>query len=148
MQKDLTGLKKTVFYEMLELAGRVFIAVRYSENVVIGTRGFTEDEIKNGLVLVFNKMMHFSWDDSGISASLVFGSSPQKCLIPSDDIMVIYSPELNSQLIAAAQDSTANPDIENKDKELESRESCMPHDSNVVRVDFKKKKAGHAGDHR
>lgn len=126
----MNELKKTIFYEMLDMAGRVFIVARYSENVMIGNRGFTEDEKKNGIVLIFNKSMNFSWDDSGISSTLVFGTSPQKCYIPADDIGAIYSPELNSQFITALQTSTETPGEKEEEK-------AGP---NVVRVDFKRKR--------
>lgn len=35
MLKELNDLKKKVFYEMLDLGGRVFLLVRYSEDVLI-----------------------------------------------------------------------------------------------------------------
>ncbi|GAB4406854.1 MAG: hypothetical protein OHK0032_02000 [Thermodesulfovibrionales bacterium] len=137
MHAGINELKKTVFYGMLDLAGRVFIVVRYSDNVVIGNRGFTMEEIKNGLVLVFNQRMNFSWDDSGITASLVFGTSPQKCFIPVDDIVMIYSPELNSQFITTSQPSKDEP----KDKGGPRRSGAPGTDhAKVVQFDFKKRK--------
>lgn len=120
---------------MLDTAGRVFIVVRHSENVVIGNRGFTEEEKKNGIVLVFNRSMNFSWDDSGITSSLVFGTSPQKCYIPPEDIVVIYSPELNSEFISAPHPAEFRQKGETAGPRKE--ETTGPK---VVSVDFKKKK--------
>lgn len=137
MQANLANLKKLVFYEMLEIAGRVFIIVRYSERVRIGTRGFTEDEKKNGIVLVFNKAMNFSWDDSGITAVLVFGPSQQKCFVPAEDIIMIYSPEMNSQFISA---QPAVAETADKEEPEHTENPLASRDSNVVSVDFKKKK--------
>jgi hypothetical protein len=137
MQQKINELKKKVFREMLDLAGRVFIVARYSDNVIIGNRGFTEEERKNGIVLVFNTSMSFSWDDSGIAAVLAFGTSPQKCYIPADDIVAIYSPELNSQFL------TANPPEAEKS---DQREKTVPElreeeaGSKVVKVDFTRKR--------
>lgn len=122
---------------MLDLAGRVFIVARYSENVIIGNRGVTEDEKKNGIVLVFNASMNFSWDDSGISSTLVFGTSPQKCFIPTDDIVAIYSPELNSQFITALPSRAETSDEQDKTV-AEAREEEAG--SKVVKVDFTKKR--------
>ena len=122
---------------MLDLAGRVFIVARYSENVVIGNRGFTEEEKNNGIVLVFNSAMNFSWDDFGIASTLVFGTSPQKCFIPIEDIIAIYSPELNSQFITALpprSESTEKPEEEG----VPPREDETA--SKVVKVDFTKKR--------
>ncbi len=126
-----------MFYEMLDLAGRVFVVARYSEDVIIGNRGFTEDEKKNGIVLVFNASMSFSWDDAGISSTLVFGTSPQKCYIPADDIVAIYSPELNSQFITAAS-PPAETEGE-KDKALAGQRE-EEAGSKVVKVDFTRKR--------
>lgn len=139
MQANLANLKKLVFYEMLEIAGRVFIIVRYSERVRIGTRGFTEDEKKNGIVLVFNKAMNFSWDDSGITAVLVFGPSQQKCFVPSEDIIMIYSPEINSQFISAQPAVAGSADKEALQPQPSEDPSALK-DSNVVSINFKKKK--------
>jgi len=134
----MNELKRDVFYGMLDMAGRVFIVARYAENVIIGNRGFTEDEKKNGIVLVFNKSMSFSWDDSGITSTLVFGTSPQKCFVPSDDIVAIYSPELNAQFITALQ-TPAEPS-EKKDKVGTEPGQEEKTESKVVKVDFRRKR--------
>jgi hypothetical protein len=134
MQPGMHKLKMTVFHEMLDIAGRVFVVVRDSERVVIGNRGFTEEERKNGIVLVFNRSMNFSWDDTGIITTLVFGTSPQKCFIPSDDITAIYSPELNAQFIAAPQASDGEPEKHKTEGNHEKK------GEKVVRVDFSRKK--------
>ena len=102
MTLNINEIKKKVFYDMLDLAGRVFVHVRPSDNVLIGKRGFQEEEKEKGIILVFNKRMNFTWDDDGISVTLVFGTSPEKCFVPSDDIISVFSPELNAQF-------TANP---------------------------------------
>ena len=134
-------LKRTVFFGMLELADRVFIVVQHSENVVIGTRGFTEDEKKKGIILVFNSRMKFSWDDSGISATLVFGTTPQKCFIPIEDIMVIYSPELNAQFMSGPLQQSKGEDSKKEEVGKAQMAGKASEGSKVVKVDFKKKKS-------
>ncbi len=84
----------------MNLSGRAFILVQYSENVILGNRGFTKDEKENGIVLVFNPKMNFLWNEYGITAMLVFGTSPQKCYIPDNDIVAVYSPDLKCQFLA------------------------------------------------
>lgn len=96
----LNELKKYTFFEILELAGRVFIIVDYDENVVIGERGFLPEEKERGLVLVFNSKMKFNWDEQAITATLVFGSKPEKCYIPVNAIAGVFSPDLRIQLTA------------------------------------------------
>jgi hypothetical protein len=59
-KSGLNELKKTVFYELLNLAGRVLIVVRYSESVSVGNRGLLPEEKENGLVLVLTCRMHFT----------------------------------------------------------------------------------------
>ncbi|HXX80953.1 MAG TPA: ClpXP protease specificity-enhancing factor SspB [Thermodesulfovibrionales bacterium] len=132
MDQKLNELKRKVFQEILDIVGRVFIVARHSEHVIIGKRGFTEEEKKDGIVLVFNVHMNFVWDESGISSTLVFGTTPQKCFVPAADIVAIYSPELQCQFISAPQISQEMPP--SKDE----KEKAGP---NVVKVDFSKKKA-------
>lgn len=134
MASELNDLKKQVFYGFLELAGRVFILVEYADDVVIGTRGFLPEEKEKGIVLVFNKKMHFQWDDSGISAKLVFGSTAHKCLIPPDAIISVFSPEISAQF------SVTPERISTFQEEGPGPEEKVPSDSKVVKVDFQRKK--------
>ena len=135
MVSDMHDLKKQIFYDMLALAGRVFVVVRHSEGVEIGSRGFLPAEREKGLVLVFNSRMNFSWDDSGISAKLVFGSTTENCFIPHREIVSIFSPELSAQFSVSAADSEPEPD--KTEKTLPEKPAS---DSKVVKVDFNKKK--------
>lgn len=134
MNSKLNELKKNIFYEVMNIVGRVFIMVRYSEGVRIGTRGFLPEEKEGGLILVFNSQMNFTWDDSGITATLVFGTSPQKCFIPADNIIAVYSPELNSQFLAGPQI------LKEEAVRRMSERSAVEGEAKVVKVDFKRKK--------
>lgn len=141
MQIKMDELKKIVFYEMLNMAGRVFIMVRCTDDVIIGKRGFTEEEKKNGLVLVFNTKMNFTWDAYGLSGTLMFGTMPQECYVPAKNIIAINSPELNAQFVAAPQPqkeddlNRGEPEGGKLQKSPEKTEG-----SKVVQVDFKKKR--------
>jgi len=42
--------------------------------------------------------MKFNWDGQAITATLVFGSKPEKCYIPLNAIAGIFSPDLRIQL--------------------------------------------------
>lgn len=138
-EERLNGLKKHVFYELLDLAGRVMVMVKYSPDVIIGNRGFVGEEKESGIILVFNPKMKFSWDGRGISATLVFGAAPQKCFIPSDSIAAIYSPELNTQFVTAFQEKQAAEDA--NEKKTEPGTKGAGHvDKNVISVDFIQKK--------
>jgi hypothetical protein len=131
---NLDELRKQVFFDMLNLAGRVFVAVGYGDDVVIGKRGFLPQEKEKGIILVFNQKMKFAWDDEGITATLVFGTTPQKCYIPQGRIMTIYSPELNAQFTTFPQNETsAQHAIKEESEKLSA-------DDKVIKVDFGKKK--------
>ena len=135
MVSNLEELKKQIFFDMLSLAGRVFVAVRYGDDVMIGKRGFLPQEKERGIVLVFNEKMNFTWDDIGITATLVFGSTSEKCFIPRDKIMTIFSPELNAQF-------STFPTEHAESQEQEGSQAVEEHhaDDNVIKVDFGKKK--------
>lgn len=137
---SLNSLKKHVFYELMHIGGRAFILVRYSEHVILGNRGLTDDERENGIVLVFNQGMNFQWDDYGITATLVFGSSPQKCFIPVDDIAAVYSSDLNAQFMVLP--------MSGKMKEFQAAstagdEGTSELEGNVIKVDFTKRQKKH-----
>ena len=133
MAHDLTSLKKHIFFELLGLAGRVFILVKYSEDVLIGERGFLPEEKEKGIILVFNPAMKFAWDDQGISATLGFGAKTEKCFIPPDSIISIFSPDLNTQF------SSSPPAQETPQKKPARKADQVPSKEKVIKVNFSKK---------
>ena len=135
MASNLEELKKQVFFDMLSIAGRVFVAVGYGDDVVVGKRGFLPQEKEKGLVLVFNQKMNFTWDDIGITATLVFGSTPEKCFIPHDKIMTIFSPEMNAQFSIFPKEQT---ETDQPETPIVARRSSS--DEKVIKVNFSKKK--------
>ncbi|TAN45083.1 MAG: hypothetical protein EPN22_03560 [Nitrospirae bacterium] len=140
----LNSLKKHIFYEFLNLAGRVYVLARHSENVILGHRGFTSEEKENGIVLVFNSKMNFHWDDYGITATLVFGTSPQKCFIPVDDIIAVYSPDLSAQFVLnpnAARNTETQDLTDRKISAVPAHKASKEAkpSKNVIKVDFTRK---------
>lgn len=133
MARNLTDLKEHVFFELLDMAGRVFIHVSYSNDVLIGERGFLAEEKEKGLILVFNAKMKFEWNEQGISATLGFGTRTEKCFIPSESIISVFSPDLNAQFSVspAAQEAGQRKQAGKKATSL-SKEK-------VIKVDFGKK---------
>jgi hypothetical protein len=101
--KDQVKYLQELFYELLNDYGRVYIAVRYSDNSRIGKRGFTEEEKKQGIILVFNQTNHktLRWTDEGsITTTLGFGQGnrPEKCFFHLDDIVSVFSPDAQVRL--------------------------------------------------
>jgi hypothetical protein len=133
MASDIHDLKKHIFYEMLNLAGRVFILVNYSEKVIIGTRGFLPEEKEKGLVLVFNKRMTFEWTGHAISARLMFGSRAEECFVPAAEIVSVFSPELSAHFSV----SPTSQDIP-RQKRGRPKIETSSRGKKVVKVDFGK----------
>ncbi len=142
--QGLNTLKRHIFYELLNLVGRVFILVRYHEDVKIGKRGFLPEEKEKGIVLVFNHNMHFQWHDWGIEARLVFSGSMEHCLIPVEHIIAIYSPEANTQFVSVIQPSDEGtreqpPEQSQEDHQIE-QPSGEDTQEKVIKLDFRKKR--------
>jgi hypothetical protein len=88
---------QNLFYDLLNDYGQVYLVVKYSENTKIGNRGFTEEEKKKGLALIFNQKNHknLQWtDDGSIVTALGFGTGnrPENCFLHADDLVSVFSP--------------------------------------------------------
>ncbi|MDP3049702.1 MAG: hypothetical protein Q8N12_09810 [Thermodesulfovibrionales bacterium] len=97
MKNQLKYLQN-LFYDMLNDYSRVFVVIKQSERTVIGSRGFTDEEKENGLVLAFNSKNYktLQWtEDGSIITTLGFGSNNkvENCFLHSDDIVSVYSPD-------------------------------------------------------
>lgn len=139
----LDELKRHVFFEFLNLTGRAYIIVKYSKNVILGRRDFTDEERDNGIILVFNSNMNFTWDGDGIKTTLIFGNSPQKCFIPVEDIMLIFSPELDAQFsVHLTSDIMQIPEEKGKNKVVRTGKQPEVEEElkKVIKVDFTKKR--------
>jgi hypothetical protein len=98
MMKNQVKYLQDLFYNLLNDYGKVFMVVRYSENSTIGNRGFTDEEKKNGIILVFNSrnFKNLQWTEEGsIITSLGFGvnNKLEKCFLHFDDIVSVFSPD-------------------------------------------------------
>ncbi len=113
--------------------------IRHSEGVRIGRRGFTEDEKQGGLVLVFNHQMKYIWGEDGIEAKLSFGGRAEECFIPSEAIMLVYSPELGTQFHFAQQKPEAGAETKPV-ADARHDEGKHDKDAKVIKVDFSKGK--------
>jgi hypothetical protein len=135
MKKQVEYLQR-LFYDLWNDFGSVFLIVKHSDNTTIGKRGFTEEEKKTGLVLVFNSKTNeaLNWDDEGnLSCVLAFGASREKVSIHHDDLLGLFSPEAGVQFLRndAGKEPEATP-------ETDAGEGS---DGQVVSIsNFKKKK--------
>lgn len=114
MKKQVEYLQK-LFYDIWNDFGTVYLIVKYSNNTVIGKRGFTDEEKKQGLVLAFNNKTNtiLTWDDSGnLSCILAFGARKEDVTINHDDLLGVFSPEAGVQFIRSdiGKESSAAPE--------------------------------------
>jgi hypothetical protein len=95
MKKQVEYLQR-LFYDIWNDFGGVYLIVKYSSNTSIGKRGFTEEEKKKGLLLVFNNKTSttLDWDaDGNLTCVLAFGTRKEAVFIHHDDMLGVYSPE-------------------------------------------------------
>ncbi len=101
MKKQVAYLQK-LFYDIWNDFGSVYLLVKYSSNTSIGKRGFTEEEMKQGLVLVFNNKTNnkLEWDSEGnLTCTLAFGARKEDLFIHHDDLLGVLSREAGVQFI-------------------------------------------------
>ncbi len=117
MKKQVEYLQK-LFYDIWNDFGGVYLIVKHSDRTAIGNRGFTDEEKKQGLVLVFNNKTNstLEWDAEGnLTCVLAFGTRKEKVSIHHDDLFGVFSPEAGVQYLRndAGKETAASPD---KDK--------------------------------
>ncbi len=137
--EGLNTLKRHIFYELLNLVGRVFIVVRYHEDVQIGRRGFLPEERERGIVLVFNHNMNFQWHEWGIEAKLIFGGLVEHCLIPVEHIIAIYSPEVNTQFFCLPEALGAE-EAPSEEESPETHPEETSSEDKVIKLDFRRRR--------
>jgi hypothetical protein len=107
MKKQVAYLQK-LFYDLWNDFGSAYLLVDYSDRTRIGKRGFTEEETKRGLVLVFNNKTstELNWDGEGnVSCVLAFGARKEEVFIHHDDLRGVFSPEANVQYLRSDMDN-------------------------------------------
>jgi len=101
MKKQVGYLQK-LFYDIWNDFGSVYLIVKYSGRTSIGRRGFTEEEKKQGLILVFNNKTNntLDWDEEGnLTCVLAFGARKEDIYIYHDDLLGLFSPEAGLQFL-------------------------------------------------
>ncbi len=113
MKKQVAYLQK-LFYDIWNDFGGVYLLVKYSDNTRIGKRGFTEEEMKQGLTLVFNNKTNttLDWDTEGnLSCVLAFGARKEEVSIHHDDLLGVFSVEAGVQFLRSdvSKETAASP---------------------------------------
>jgi hypothetical protein len=135
MKKQVEYLQR-LFYDIWNDFGSVYLLIKHSGNTVIGKRGFTEEEMKHGLILVFNNKTSNSlnWDaDGNLTCILAFGARKEDLFIHYDDLVGVFSSEAGVQYL--------RNDVNNKTAPASSVQE-PGDDGHVVSISsFKKRKA-------
>lgn len=134
MKKQVAYLQK-LFYDIWNDFGSVYLLVRYSSRTSIGKRGFTDEEKKQGLVLVFNNKTNadLDWNAEGdLACVLAFGSRKEDVYIHHDDLLGVFSREAGVQFLR----SDAGVPAASPEKDAERGDSRQV----VSMSDFKKRK--------
>ncbi len=101
MKKQVEYLQR-LFYDLWNDYGSVYLLVKYSIKSTIGGRGFTDEEKKRGLVLLFNSQTNtkLDWDDDGnLNCVLAFGTQKEDVFIHHDDLLGVFSQEAAVQYL-------------------------------------------------
>jgi hypothetical protein len=136
MKKQVEYLQR-LFYDIWNDFGTVYLLVQYSGRTIIGKRGFTEDEMKRGLVLAFNNKTNtkLDWDEEGnLFCVLAFGASKEDITIHHDDLLGVFSTQAGVQFLRsdASDEPAATPE-----KDAEHGDARQV----VSMSDFRKRKA-------
>ena len=141
MKKQVEYLQR-FFYDIWNDFGSVYLLVKYSDKTSIGKRGFTEEEMKRGLILVFNDKTNntLNWDgDGNLSCILAFGTRKEEVYIHHDDLLGVFSPEAGVQYLRS--DDSARP-AASPGKETGQEEARKGDDKQVVSMNsFRKRKS-------
>ena len=136
MKKQVEYLRR-LFYDLWNDFGSVYLLVKHSGRTSIGKRGFTEEELKRGLVLVFNDKTNntLDWDAEGnFTCVLAFGTRKEDIFIHHDDLLGVFSQEAGVQFLRSdtGDDPAAAP----------GTDARLPDDRQVVSLsNFKKRKS-------
>ncbi len=116
MKKQVEYLQR-LFYDIWNDFGSAYLIVKYSGKTIIGKRGFTEEERKQGLILVFNNKTNtaLDWDAEGnLACVLAFGTRKEDIYIHHDDLLGLFSPEAGVQFLRSdiLKEPAASPELD------------------------------------
>lgn len=135
MKKQIEYLQR-LFYDIWNDFGSVYLLVKYSVRTSIGKRGFTEEEKKQGLILVFNNKTStaLNWDAEGnLTCVVAFGTRKENISIHHDDLLGVFSPEAGVQFLRS--------DVAKKPVQSSEADAGHGDDKQVVSISsFKKRK--------
>ena len=139
MKKQVEYLQR-LFYNIWNDFGSVYLLVKYSSRTSIGKRGFTEEEMKQGLVLVFNNRTNttLDWDAEGnFTCVLAFGTRKEDVYIHHDDLLGVFSPDAGVQFLRS--------DISKKPAATPEKDAEYGDAKQVVSMNNYKKRKSHEG---
>jgi hypothetical protein len=124
LKKQVEYLQK-LFYDLWNDFGSVYLMVKHSDKTRVGKRGFTEEEMKRGLILVFNNKTNttLNWDTEGnLTCVLAFGARKEDVYIDHDDLLGVFSQEAGVQFLRSDSSDEAPVTSETGTDQEESKQ--------------------------
>lgn len=114
---------------------KFFMHISPHPGVVIGRRGFVDEEKTRGIVLVFGPQSYrdFRMEDSFISVTMKFSGRWEEVFIPYEAIAAVFNDPVTPEFIV-------NFRIQEKKTEQPKAEIETQQEGKIIRHDFGKKK--------
>ena len=137
MKKQVEYLQR-LFYDIWNDFGCVYLVVKHSSKTRIGKRGFTEEEMKKGMILVFNNKTNntLNWDtDGNLSCVLAFGASREDIYVDHDDLVGVLSQDAGVHFLRSDESREPAASPETHTEHVDSKQV-------VSMSNFRKRKSG------
>jgi hypothetical protein len=131
----MISYKKDILDIVFNYHEKFYIHVAPLPDVVIGKRGFVDQEQEHGIVLVFGNESYknFEWDEKNIYVSMKFSGVWEDLIIPIGAIQAVFDNPVNPNFIFNFKISE---EIETQKK---TKVTKIIKKDNVISLDFGKK---------
>lgn len=99
--ENLNSFKKELFYSLIQKNEKFYISIVSVDDLKIGRRGLTEDEKKNGLILVFSHTSYknLTSDDEFLYCDMRFSGLWEDIVIPIYAINLFFDDMYNPNFV-------------------------------------------------
>jgi hypothetical protein len=132
----MTKYKKEILDIVFNNYNKFYIHVAPLSDVVIGKRGFLDQEKDHGIVLVFGNESYknFEWDENNIYVSMKFSGVWEELIIPFGAIQAVFDNPVNPNFIFNFK---VSEEINNQE---DKKVTKIIKKDNVISLDFRKKR--------
>lgn len=99
--ENLNFFKKELFYSLIEKNEKFYINIMSVDDLKVGKRGLTEEEKKNGLILVFSNTSYknLTSDDEFLYCNMRFSGLWEEIVIPIYAIHIFFDDIYNPNFV-------------------------------------------------